>query len=151
MKKVILTASLATLILTTAATAFAATNPSESAAPAQVPAKATLQASAQVQFNDANIIGSIYNQDASGLYTKTPLTLGEFKTTRFAQTLKAYSESVAFGNMTQQQFDEACARLKAEFANWNGLTSTISYVDMDGKTYKVPPFKQWNPGDPAVG
>ncbi|MDR6550919.1 hypothetical protein [Paenibacillus qinlingensis] len=143
MKKLILSASLATLILTTAASAFAATNPDESTAPAAP--------SVQAQTNDSNVIGYIYQVENDGTYKKKPLTLGEFKSTRLEQTLGIYSKSIVLGQMSQQQYDEISARLKMEFANWDGKTSTISYVGMDGKTYTVPPFKQWNPGDPGVG
>lgn len=143
MKKLILSASLATLILTTAATAFAATNPDESTAP--------VAPSVQAQTNDSNVIGYVYEVENNGTYRKTPLTLGEFKRIRLEQTLGIYSKSISLGQMSQGQYDEISARLKTEFANWNGKTSTISYVGMDGKTYTVPPFKQWHPGDPAVG
>jgi hypothetical protein len=143
MKKLILSASLATLILTTAATAYAATNTDHSAAPV-VP-------SVQAQTNDSNVIGYIYEVENDGNYKKKPLTLGEFKSTRLEQTLGIYSKSISLGQVSQQQYDEISARLKTEFANWDGKTSTISYVGMDGKTYTVPPFKQWNPGDPGVG
>lgn len=143
MKKLILSASLATLILATAATAFAATNPDESAVPAAP--------SVQAQSDDSDVIGYIYKVENDGTYKKTPLTLGEFKSTRLEQTLGIYSKSISLGQLSQGQYDEIATRLKAEFANWNGKTSTISYVGMDGKTYTVPPFKQWNPGDPGVG
>lgn len=143
MKKLILSASLATLILTTAATAFAATNPDESAPP--------VAPTVQAQTDDSNAIGYIYKVENDGTYKKTPLTLGEFKSTRLEQTLGIYSKSISLGQMSQGQYDEISARLKTDFANWDGKSSAISYVGMDGKTYTVPPFKQWNPGDPGVG
>jgi hypothetical protein len=162
MKKVLLTASIATFLLATSATAFAATNHAHTAT--------LVPAHAQVQINDSTVIGYIYKEQSQGdsspqhpstpipvgaqgqqSYTKTPLTLGEFKDMRLQQMFKDFNDEVFLGKMTQQQFDAISSHLKAEFTNWNGLTSTISYVGMDGKTYFVPPFKQWNPGDPAEG
>jgi hypothetical protein len=103
------------------------------------------------QPSTAILVGAQGQHSPSPSYSKTPLTLGEFKDMRLQQMIKNFNDEVFLGEMTQQQFDAISSQLKADFTNWNGLTNTISYVGIDGNTYFVPPFKQWNPGDPAEG